>query len=83
MVFRVAKMVIFLLAVVITIPMTIASTRKTVFRWSENTHIIHPSPPGERTDKLRKAESASPDGETPKMYIYTLSEKSLRYRTAG
>ena len=72
-------MVIFLLAMVITILMTIASEKMMVSGWSENGVFRHRCPLGERTDKLQKAKKSSPVAETPKMYIYTLLEKSLRY----
>ena len=52
MVFGVAEMVIFLLAMVITILMTIASTGKVVFGYPENGYFRHRCPLGERTDKL-------------------------------
>ena len=80
MVFRGAKMVIFLLAMVITILMTIASTKKVVFGWSENCHFRHRRPQGERTDKWQEAEKPLTDTETAEMYIYAISEKYLRYR---
>ena len=80
MVFRVAAMVIFLLAMVITILMTIASIKKVVFGWSENCRFCHRRTLGWRTDKLWKAEKPPPDAQTPEMYIYAISEKSLRFR---
>ncbi len=73
-------MVIFVLAMVIRIVMTIASTKMTVFRWPENSLFRHRSPHGERTGKLQKAETLLTDAETAEMYIYTLSEKTLRLR---
>ena len=79
MVFRVAAMVISVLAMVITILMTIASIKKVVFGWSENRRFRRRQPLGERTDKLQEAEKPSPEAETAEMYIYTLSEKYLRY----
>ena len=74
----VAATVIFLLAMVITILMTIAGTLKVVFGQSENTLFRHRCPHGECTDKRQKPEKPSPDAERAKMYIYTFSEKSLR-----
>ncbi len=71
-------MVIFVLAMVIRIVMTIASTKMTVFRWPENSLFRHRIPHGERTGKLQKAETLLTDAETAEMYIYTLSEKTLR-----
>lgn len=82
-VFGVTKMVIFLLAMVITILMTIASIKKTVFGWSENCHFRHRHPLGGRTDKRQKAERPSPEAERPEMYIYTFSENTLRYPSAN
>ena len=79
MVFRVTAMVIFLLAMVITILMTIASTKKGVFGWLEICHFRRRHPLGERTDEIQKPEKPSPGGERAKMYIYTLSEKYLQY----
>ena len=76
-------MVIFLLAMVFTILMTIASTRKAVFGWSENGHFRHRRPLGERTDKLWKGESSSPAAETPEMYIYAISEKPLQWQAGN
>ncbi len=61
MIFGVAAMVIFLLAMVITFLMTIASTLKVVFRWSENGLFRHRCTLGERTGKRQKAEKPSPD----------------------
>ena len=55
-------MVIFVPAMVITILMTIASEKMMVFGWSENGHLGHHRPPGERTGKIQKAETPSPDG---------------------
>ena len=52
MVFRAAAMVIFLLAMVITILMTIASTKKVVCVVSENCLFRHRCPLGECTGKL-------------------------------
>ncbi len=75
-------MVIFVLAMVITILMTIASTLKVVFGWSENCHFRHRHTLGERTDKGEKPLKPSLSGQTPEMYIYTLSEKTLRSRFA-
>ncbi len=80
MVFRVMAMVIFSLAMVITILMTIASEKMTVSRWPENGRFRHRCPLGERTDKTQKPEMPSPRGETEEMYIYAISEKYLRYR---
>ena len=80
MVFRGAAMVIFALAMVIPFLMTIASTKKVVFEWYENSQFHYRRPFGERTDKIWKPQTPSPECETPKMYIYTLSEKSLQYR---
>ena len=50
-------MVIFVLAMVITILMTIASTLKVVFRSSENSFFRRRCTHGECTDKLQKAKS--------------------------
>ena len=76
-------MVIFLPAMVITILMTIAGKKMTVFGWSENGHFRHRHLLGERTDNLWKADSPRPMSKRPKMYIYAISEKSLRYRSAN
>ena len=78
MVFGGAAMVILVLAMVITILMTIASTLKVVFGWPENRVFRRRHPLGECTGKRQASEKPSPDAETPEMYIYTLSEKSLR-----
>ena len=72
----------FLLAMVIRIVMTIASKKMMVSGRSENCLFRHRCPLGEHTDKLQKATKPSPDAETLKMYIYTLSEKSLQYSPA-
>ena len=74
-VFRVTAMVIFLLAMVIRIVMTIASTKKVVFGWPEICHFRHRSTLGEHTDKSQKPEKPPSDAQKPQMYIYTLSEK--------
>ena len=71
-------MVIFVLAMVITILMTIASTKKVVFGWPENSLFCHRCPLSECTDKVQLSPKPSPDAERPKMYIYTFSEKTLR-----
>ena len=60
MIFGVAKMVIFSLAMVITILKTVASTLKVVFGWSENCRFPHRCPLGERTGKRQKTETPSP-----------------------
>ena len=73
-------MVIFQLAMVITFLMTIASTRMDVFRVAIFCLFHHHCPYGERTDELQKPQMPSPDGETTEMYIYTFSEKYLRYQ---
>lgn len=57
--FRVTEMVIFVLVMVFTILMTIASPLKAVFGWSENFHFHRRSPLGRCTDKLQKAERPS------------------------
>lgn len=72
-----------MLAMVITILMTIASIKKTVFGWSENCHFRHRHPLGGRTDKRQKAERPSPEAERPEIYIYTFSENTLRYPSAN
>ncbi len=82
-IFRVAATAIFLLAMVITILMTIASKKTMVFGWSENCRFRHRRPLGERTGKLQKPGTPSPDAGTAEMYIYTLSEKYLRFVSVG
>ena len=59
-VFRIAAMVIFLLAMVITILMTIASAKMMVSGWTENGHLSHRRPFGGRTGKRQKAENHRP-----------------------
>ena len=76
-------MVIFVLAMVITILMTIVSEKMAVFGWSENCHFRHRCPLGRRTGKLWKPLKPLPDAETPEMYIYTLLEKYLRCEAAA
>ena len=76
-------MVIFSLAMVTTILMTIASEKMTVSRWPENGRFRHRCPHGERTDKLWKGESSSPAAETPEMYIYAISEKPLQWQAGN
>ena len=76
-------MVIFLLATVITILMTVASEKTMVFGRSKNGRFRRRYLLGERTYKLQKVEKPSPKAETSEMYIYAMSEKSLRYRTGG
>ena len=82
-IFRVAATAIFLLAMVITILMTIAGKKTMVFGWSENCRFRHRRPLGERTGKLQKPETPLPDAGTAEMYIYTLSEKYLRFVSVG
>ena len=76
MIFSIATMVILVLAMVITILMTIASEKMTVFGWSENCRFRHRHPHGERTGQLWKAEKPPPDAQAPEMYIYAISEKT-------
>ena len=71
-------MVILVLAMVIRIVMTIASEKMVVFGWSENGHFRHRHLLGERTDKVQKTETASPNAKRAEMNIYTLSEKTLQ-----
>ena len=71
-------MVIFLLAMVITILMTIASEKMMVFGSSGNGRFRRRCPRGERTDKLQKSKTPSPEAEKAEMYIYTLSENLLQ-----
>ena len=52
MIFSIATMVILVLAMVITILMTIAIEKMTVFGWSENCRFRRRQPLGERTGKL-------------------------------
>ncbi len=55
-------MVILVLAMVITILMTIASEKMMVFGWSENGRFRHRHHLGERTDKLWMVRKPSPGG---------------------
>ena len=80
MISGVTAMVIFVPAMVITILMTIASEKMMVFGWSENGGFSHRCPFGKCTGKLQKPETPSSEADGPEMYIYALSEKSLRYR---
>ena len=82
MIFGVAAMVIFSLAMVITILMTIASEKMAVLGWPENCLFRRRHPLGERTGKRQRAEKPSRDAETQEMYIYAKSEKYLRYGVA-
>ena len=59
MIFGVVARAVFPLAMVITILMTIASTLKVVFGWSEKGCFCHRRLLGERTDRLWKAETPS------------------------
>ena len=79
---EVAAMVILVLAMVITIIMTIASTKMTVSGGLRMPVFDITAPQGERTDKRQELETPLPDAETAEMYIYTLSEKYLRYGMA-
>ncbi len=72
-------MVILVLAMVITVLMTIASTKMTVFSPSENSHFRRRYPHGECTDKGQKPQKPSLAAETAEMYIYAISEKPLQW----
>ena len=65
-------MVILVLAMVITILMTIAGEKMMVSGWSENGRFRHRCPCGERTGKRQRPEKPWPDAETSEMYIYAI-----------
>ncbi len=65
-------MVILVLAMVITILMTIAGEKMMVSGWSGNGRFRHRCPYGERTGKRQRPEKPWPDAETSEMYIYAI-----------